>query len=165
MPQLRHLLASMVLATLVVTVLASVVTAHPGHRMRLRAFDSIWVDLRDVGSFTAAPGDRDLVIGLGGDDVLAAGDLHDHVLGGPGNDTIDGGLGPDRLVGGHGDDAIVGEAVPSLVASGPRTGTAEVRPAHDWLFGGQGADSLAGGPVGSPPGRPAGRCPRWGRRT
>jgi hypothetical protein len=147
MPQRRQVLASVVIAALLLTTFAQVVGAHPGHRMRLRAFDNIWIDLRNVGSFTAAAGDRDLIIGLRGDDSLSAGDLHDHVLGGPGNDSIDGGTGPDRLVGGPGDDAIIGELVASPVGEAQEVPGTQERPgaSHDIIHGGRGADDVSGG--------------------
>lgn len=50
------------------------------------------------------------LLGLGGDDVLIAGDAHgDTVDGGAGNDTVEGGFGDDRLVGGPGRDVIAGD--------------------------------------------------------
>ncbi len=50
------------------------------------------------------------LLGLGGDDVLIAGDANgDTVDGGAGNDTVEGGFGDDRLVGGPGRDAIAGD--------------------------------------------------------
>lgn len=48
--------------------------------------------------------------GLGGDDVLMAGDASGDVLeGGFGNDHLEGGFGDDRLVGGPGRDTLVGD--------------------------------------------------------
>lgn len=50
------------------------------------------------------------LLGLGGDDVLIAGDANgDTVDGGAGNDTVEGGFGDDKLVGGPGRDAIAGD--------------------------------------------------------
>jgi Ca2+-binding RTX toxin-like protein len=103
----RTLAASLGLAALLVTGVASVASAHRGHHA-LRGFDNIRIDHRGLDSYTALPGDRDLYIGLRGDDVASTGDLHDHVLGGTGNDTLDAGDGRDLVLGGPGDDTLTG---------------------------------------------------------
>ncbi len=73
-----------------------------------------------AGSFTGDDAPNEFVapqtgaagtlLGLGGDDVLIAGDANgDTVDGGAGNDTVEGGFGDDRLIGGPGRDAIAGD--------------------------------------------------------
>ena len=86
MPQYRHLSAAAAIAAGSLVAFSSVAAAHPGH-----GFDNVWVDTEGVNEFEAAPGDRDLLIGLGGGDVILAGDRHDHVFGGGGADSIRGG--------------------------------------------------------------------------
>jgi Ca2+-binding RTX toxin-like protein len=61
---------------------------------------------------------RDLLVGLGGDDFLRAHGSADMLWGNEGNDYVDGDLSPDHVLGGPGDD---------------------------WLFGGYGLDRLWGG--------------------
>ena len=108
MPTHRRLAASTALAALLVTGVASIALAHPSDGHPLRRFDNIRIDHGVLDSYTALPGDRDLYIGLGGDDVANSGDMHDHVLGGNGNDTLDAGDGRDLVLGGPGDDILTG---------------------------------------------------------
>lgn len=78
------------------------------------------IDSGSAGSFTGDDGANEFVApqtgaagtlrGLGGDDVLIAGDANgDTVDGGAGNDTVEGGFGDDRIIGGPGRDAIAGD--------------------------------------------------------
>jgi Ca2+-binding RTX toxin-like protein len=130
MPQYRHLSFAVAITAVLLLVLASVATAHPFHGKWHRGFDNVWVDrMGDAGLnvFTAEPGDRDLIIGRDGDDVLDAGDRRDVVRGNTGNDTITGGSGSDKLRGGRGDDTINGGVH------------------HDRIFGGPGNDTIDGG--------------------
>ena len=108
MPNRRTLTVSVGLAALLVTGVASIASAHPSGGHPLRGFDNIRIDHRGLDAYTAPPGDRDLYIGLGGDDVASTGDMHDHVLGGRGNDTLDAGDGRDLVLGGPGDDTLTG---------------------------------------------------------
>ena len=62
--------------------------------------------------------------GVGGDDLLLAGDGLDAVHGGAGKDVVDAGAGDDAVFGGDGSDALWGGV------------------GHDRVFGGAGADSL-----------------------
>lgn len=73
-----------------------------------------------AGSFTGSEGADEFrapqvgpsgtLRGLGGDDVLMAGDASGDVLeGGAGSDHLEGGFGDDRLVGGPGRDTLVGD--------------------------------------------------------
>lgn len=78
------------------------------------------IDAGSAGSFTGDDAANEFVApqtgaagtlrGLGGDDVLIAGDANgDTVDGGAGNDTVEGGFGDDRIIGGPGRDAIAGD--------------------------------------------------------
>ena len=79
----------------------------------------------EVNRLGGGGGDRDVVLGLGGDDVVSGGGRLD---GGAGNDDVRAGSGDDVADGGPGDDHIDGGAGP------------------DALFGGDGADQITGGP-------------------
>jgi Ca2+-binding RTX toxin-like protein len=107
MPERRSLAVSAGLAMLFVTSAAAIASAHDPISP-LRGFDNIRIDHRGLDAYTALPGDRDLYIGLGGDDVASTGDMHDHVLGGRGDDTLDAGDGRDLVLGGPGDDTLTG---------------------------------------------------------
>jgi RTX calcium-binding nonapeptide repeat (4 copies) len=118
MPKRRQLLVSLGIAGLLSIGLASVVTAHPHHGHPFRHFDNIRIDHQGTNAFTATPGHRDLVLGLGGDDVINSLDKHDHVLGGNGDDTIDTGEGRDLALGGTGHDRITGGPHPDDIHAG-----------------------------------------------
>jgi Ca2+-binding RTX toxin-like protein len=69
---------------------------------------------------------RDILIGLGGNDVLTAHAAADMILGNDGNDHLDGDFSPDYVLGGPGNDYVWG------------------RNGHDRLWGGHGFDRLYG---------------------
>lgn len=92
----------------------------------------------------AAPGDRNLVIGLGGDDALDGGDEQDRLVGGTGNDALVGGPGADVLVGGDGSDTLTGGDGNDRLRGGQGDDTilaADGR--RDWITYGPGVDSYA----------------------
>jgi hypothetical protein len=127
-------MAAMVAAQLLVV--PAMASAHgPGWHMSWR-FDVIWIDRDGADIFVAAPGDRDLVIGRDGDDVLDAGDERDRVHGNQGADTLEGGDDHDRLLGGTGDDTLSGGEGNDILRGGP---------GDDTLTGGTGRDILRGG--------------------
>jgi hypothetical protein len=144
MPQLRHLGSAVAIAAVLLLVLASVASAHPGHHRWRHGFDNVWKDAvgdAGVNSFTATPGDRDKIIGRDGDDVLDAGDKHDHVHGGRGNDTIDGGEGRDILRGGPNDDTITGGPGRDFIMAGWGNDTVDALDGQrDWIRCGPGED-------------------------
>jgi Ca2+-binding RTX toxin-like protein len=123
MPKRRQLLGSLGTALLLSVGLGSVAVAHPGHGRPdhghpFRHFDNIRIDHRGLDAFVALSGDRDLVLGLKGDDAISSGDKHDHVHGGPGNDSIDAGDGRDWVSGGTGNDSITGGLHPDEIHAG-----------------------------------------------
>jgi Ca2+-binding RTX toxin-like protein len=151
MPTRRTLTVSIAVAGLLVTGFASIATAHPGHDRRhvhpLREFDNIRIDHRGLDAFTAFPGDRDLVFGLGGDDVISTGDMHDHVLGHPGNDTIDAGEGRDWVWGDFGADTITPGPGLDVVHAGWGADTVFAADGEkDWVSCGPGRDSYTADP-------------------
>jgi Ca2+-binding RTX toxin-like protein len=151
MPTRRTLTASFALAALLVTGLASLATAHPGrhdrHSHPIRWFDNIRIDHRGLDAFTALPGDRDLVFGLGGDDVIFSGDMHDHVFGHPGDDTIDAGEGRDWVSGSFGADTITGGPGPDVIHAGWGADTVFAADGEkDWVSCGPGEDSYTADP-------------------
>jgi Ca2+-binding RTX toxin-like protein len=66
---------------------------------------------------------RDLMFGLGGDDVMKAGKGRDYVYGGTGNDTLWGGDGNDVLVGEADDDTFLGGRGDDLIWGGDKAST------------------------------------------
>lgn len=118
MPKRRQLLVSLGTAVLLSIGLGSVAVAHPNHGHSFRHFDNIRIDHRGLDSFVAQSGDRDLVLGLGGNDVIDTADRHDHVFGGHGNDTILAGEGRDWISGGTGDDEITPGPHPDVIHAG-----------------------------------------------
>lgn len=132
MPKIRHLGTAAAMVAGSVVALSSVAAAHPGH-----GFDHVFIGTNGPDSFTADPGDRDLIFGRAGDDKLDAGDKHDHVFGGRGNDTIYGGAGSDLILGGPGDDGVRAGDGRDRVFAGR---------GDDKIAGGEGNDKIAGGP-------------------
>jgi Ca2+-binding RTX toxin-like protein len=84
------------------------------------------VDSGDAILPGAGPED-DLIYGMGGNDLINAGEGEDVAYGGEGNDLVFGNIGNDTVYGDAGDDLVKG-------------GTG-----NDTLYGGTGADSLIGG--------------------
>ena len=80
--------------------------------------------------------DDDLILGLAGNDSIAAGDGNDEVYGGADNDTIDGDIGTDTLFGDAGTDTLFGGDGNDTLFGGADS---------DSLYGGEGADTLEGG--------------------
>jgi Ca2+-binding RTX toxin-like protein len=142
MPKRRQLIASLGIAGLITIGVGSVAMAHPVHGHPFRHFDNIRIDHQGVDAFTATPGDRDLVFGLGGDDVINSLDKHDHVLGGRGNDTLDAGEGRDLVLGGPGDDEITGGPHPDAIRAGDGNDTVfALDGSRDRVHCGPGVDS------------------------
>jgi len=65
MPKYRSLGAMLVIVAVLLAMFSSVASAHRGHMFWPARFDNIWTDLRGLDVFTATPGNRDLIIGLG----------------------------------------------------------------------------------------------------
>lgn len=171
MPRVRILAAILAMVAASQLVVPAVTVAHDGPRdglwhsqaarwWRVEAlwwwrFDVIWIDHDSVNTFTAAPGDRNLVVGLGGDDALDGGDEQDRLVGGTGNDALVGGPGADVLVGGDGSDTLTGGDGNDRLRGGQGDDTilaADGR--RDWITCGPGVDSYAADPVD----RVAGDC-------
>lgn len=64
-------------------------------------------------------GNREIIMGLGGDDDLSGLSGKDCIVGGSGNDTLHGDNGKDILVGGDGDDQLFGANGPDVLDGGP----------------------------------------------
>lgn len=142
MPRVRPLavMAAMVAAQLLVV--PAMATAHgPGWHTSWR-FDVIWIDRDGADTFVAAPGDRNLIVGRDGDDILDAGDERDRVHGNQGADTLEGGDDHDRLLGGTGDDALSGGEGHDVLRGGPGDDTLTGGTGRDILRGGWGDDTL-----------------------
>jgi len=82
-----------------------------------------------------ALGGNDVIYGSSGDDVICGGDGADIIYGKDGNDTIYGESGSDRIMGGNGDDTISG---------GDGTDTLEGDAGDDHIYGDASADTLLG---------------------
>ena len=146
MSKRRMATASITVAVLMLMAVSSVASAHrPGPRIWIRGFDNVWIDRAGVDGFTAAPGDRDLILALRGNDVVDAGDRNDLVYGDGGNDTIVAGLGMDRVRGGLGDDDIDAGGGWDRVDGGPGADQIDGGTGLDRLFGGSGPDTIVGG--------------------
>ena len=145
--------ASLAIAAIMLMAVSSVASAQrpgthvqrPGPHIWIRGFDNVWIDRAGVNAFTAAPGDRDLVIALAGDDIVDAGDRNDLVYGDGGNDTIVLGPGMDRARGGHGDDSIDAGDGWDRVDGGRGADSIDGGPGLDRLYGSAGPDTIVGG--------------------
>lgn len=149
MSRIRILSATAVMVAVLVPLSSSLVAAQDAPWRWPHRFDNIWIDTRGLDTYTALPGDRDLLIGLEGDDVLQAGDERDVVHGDRGRDSIDGGEGPDRLHGGSGGDSVNGGDGRDVVMGGPGDDTLAGGDGLDVILGGLGDDSILaadGGP-------------------
>ncbi|MCM2373421.1 calcium-binding protein [Aporhodopirellula aestuarii] len=107
---------------------------------KVYASDDIWIDGRnstslqdDIHLEAAEAGDRILIRGHAGDDILSfsgaadveirGGDGHDQIFGGDGNDILLGGNGNDSLMGWLGADLIKGEAGHDRILKTPKGGS------------------------------------------
>jgi Ca2+-binding RTX toxin-like protein len=113
-------------------------------------------DMLNVGTIA---GQRTILAGLGGDDVLIGGDfdlgypIHNYLNGGSGNDLVVGGAaaddvvgedGDDRLYGGGGDDLLFGDEGRDLLHGGDGDDYLRGGPGQDQMFGDGGDDRLDG---------------------
>jgi hypothetical protein len=69
-------------------------------------------------TFVGAPGTRDHVLGMGGDDVLKGSDCNDEINGNQGNDWVNGNMGNDIVQGGQGSDILHGGADNDQITGG-----------------------------------------------
>ena len=146
MSKRRQATASIVLVGMALMAISSAAAAQrPGPRVWVRDFDNVWIDRAGVDAFTAAPGDRDLLIALDGDDVLDAGDRRDLIYGDGGDDAIMAGPGSDGVRGGPGDDDIAAGGGWDRVAGGRGADEIDGGPGVDRLFGEGGRDVITGG--------------------
>jgi hypothetical protein len=79
---------------------------------------------------------RQIILGLGGDDVIYGGNAKDCLVGGDGDDTIYGNNGSDIILGGRGEDTLYGDNGPDDLDGGE---------GDDYLNGGKGPDDCVGG--------------------
>jgi hypothetical protein len=77
-------------------------------------------------------GNREIIMGLDGNDDLHGGNGKDCLVGGDGNDVLHGDPGKDILLGGDGDDTLYGSNSPDLLDGGP---------GNDLCIGGRAPDS------------------------
>ncbi|PID66803.1 MAG: hypothetical protein CR975_01120, partial [Gammaproteobacteria bacterium] len=82
--------------------------------------------------------------GLGGDDIIFAGDGNDNIDGGQGNDSLFGDNGNDTLNGGVGDDKLNGGNGNDSLNGGADNDTLDGNTGADKLDGGAGNDNLSG---------------------
>ena len=117
-------------------------TSSISRRMeRIRFADGIEWGLADLATRVVGTSSDDkfggysnlinVIRGLGGNDTLTGGDLHDELFGGTGDDTLNGGSGDDALFGESGTDTLNGSAGADLLVGGL---------GDDLLQGGLGAD-------------------------
>jgi len=91
-------------------------------------------------------GSRDLLIGIGGNDVIRSGDGADHLYGNDGDDVLDGGGGYDHIYGGTGDDVLIGRAGNDVLLGMEEDDNLDGGSGDDLLIGGDGADLFFGDP-------------------
>ena len=118
MLRMRTLGAAIALVATGAMALSSVAAAQAGPQFGPWEFDNRWVGTDEADEYTAPDQSRDLIIGLGGDDVLRAGDGSDKIVGGLGDDRLHGGLHADKIVGGPGADGINGGLGNDLIKAG-----------------------------------------------
>lgn len=86
-----------------------------------------------------------ILIGGGGDDILAGRQGIDEVYGGSGYDLIKLGRGPDYAEGNRGEDNITGGGGDDVILGGMHADMITGSKGNDTLFGNQGSDVLRGG--------------------
>lgn len=120
----------------------------------LRTSVSNGVEMFPVAVSGTLTGEENGIYGLGGDDIIKAGDgegwgAGDQIYGGDGNDTITGGAGEDFLSGDAGDDTLIGVASTdgwgdSLDGGAGRDLLRAAEGYGNYLDGGTGADRMYG---------------------
>ncbi len=142
MSHFRSLGATIALVAAGLVVLSSVALAHGGPHFGPNRFDNRWVGTPEADVFTAPEGSRDLIIGLGGNDRLLAGDRRDVIVGDRGDDAIDGGAGRDFIRGGLGDDRLAGGDQADKIFGGPGADGINGQAGHDVIDAGLGDDLI-----------------------
>jgi hypothetical protein len=94
--------------------------------------------------FLVGGGPAHFVVGLDGNDTIAAGGGHDFLAGGAGNDWLAGGGGADGLSGGSGVDLLVGGMGNDTLFGGDGSDSLQGNLGNDSLDGGAGDDTLSG---------------------
>lgn len=107
----------------------------PEHRSPSSGYDAVYYLTQNIDRLNAT-NQRDLIIGLEGNDRLQGRDRRDEIYGNEGNDTLIGNQGNDRLFGDSGKDKLIG---------GKNNDSLEGNEGNDRLFGNSGRDTLIGG--------------------
>ena len=142
MPQIRRLGATIAVAATAALALSNMAVAHDGPHFGPDRFDNKWVGTPDADEYTAPEDSRDLIIGLGGNDRLSAGDMRDVVHGNRGNDAIDGGEGRDLIRGGFGKDRLAGGDQADKIFGGPGDDGINGQAGRDVIRAGRGDDLI-----------------------
>ena len=142
MPQIRRLGATIAVVATAALALSNVAAAHDGPHFGPDGFDNKWVGTPDADEYTAPEDSRDLIIGLGGNDRLSAGDLRDVVHGNRGNDAINGGEGRDLIRGGLGKDRLAGGDQADKIFGGPGDDGINGQAGRDVIRAGRGDDLI-----------------------
>jgi Ca2+-binding RTX toxin-like protein len=142
MDRTRTLGAASALVAGALLVTTAVATAHPGPWFGPRGFDDVWIGTRGDDVYTAPSDSRDLILGLGGNDQLDAGNENDVVRAGKGDDAVNGGEGRDRVRGGVGGDRLAGGDDGDKVIGGPGDDGINGQQGHDLIHAGPGADFI-----------------------
>jgi len=142
MSQFRSLGAIIALVAAGLVALSSVAVAHGGPHFGPNKFDNRWVGTPEADAYTAPEGSRDLIIGLGGNDRLQAGDRRDVIFGNRGDDAINGGSGRDLIRGGFGDDRLAGGDQADKILGGPGADGINGQAGHDVIDAGRGNDLI-----------------------
>lgn len=91
-----------------------------------------------------SPG-HDVIMGLGGGDMIVTYGGNDVICGGGGDDVVVGKQGRDTIYGARGDDNLLGGSDDDRLYGGPGDDWLRGGSAQDLLYGGPGADRLHGG--------------------
>lgn len=110
-------------------------------------FDKVVILTDGPDTYTPANGAlRELIFGLGGNDVIHGGNQDDCLVGGDGDDQLYGENGKDVLLGGNGNDnPIDGGTGKDALYGGPGDDTIDGSNGSDTIDGGSGDDSCNGG--------------------